>query len=84
MDTFCSRYVSTVNLVPPQSKIFYIKLLTKYRHTWMRDFTSNLPHERSWDGESRRNPAIGIDDMDRNIVVIDALDWISDILFQKS
>lgn len=50
----------------------------------MRDFTSNLPHERSWDGESRRNPAIGIDDMDRNIVVIDALDWISDILFQKS
>ena len=46
----------------------------------MRDFASNRPHERSRDGKSGGDPAIGIDDMDGDIVIIDALNRIADIL----
>ena len=48
--------------------------------TWMRNFASNCPHERGRDGKSGGNPTVGIDDMDGNIVIIDALNRISDIL----
>lgn len=49
----------------------------------MRDFASNRSHERGRDGKSGGNPTVGIDDMDRNIVIIDALNRIADILQWK-
>ena len=46
----------------------------------MRDFASDRPHERGRDGKSGGNPTVGIDDMDGNIVIIDALNRVADIL----
>jgi len=46
----------------------------------VRDFASDRPHERGRDGKSGGNPTVGIDDMDGNIVIIDALNRVADIL----
>lgn len=45
--------------------------------TWVRDFTSYGPHKRRRDGESSRDPAVCVDNMDRNIIIVDALNRVT-------
>ena len=48
--------------------------------TWMRYFGTDRSHKCTWNRESGRDPTIGVYDMNRNIVVVDALNRIADIL----
>jgi len=48
--------------------------------TWMRNFDTNGPHKGAWNGKRSRDPAVSIDDMNWNIIVIDTLNGVSNVL----
>ena len=48
--------------------------------TWLRNFRAHLPHERTGNGEGGRDPAVGVDDVDGHVIVIDTLNGAANIL----